>query len=124
MKTYTRDELTAKLVGMIEPMPSQPSIYYTVSPMGLWVYVSRQWIPARTIKPLDNIGDTIRCVEAKYGPGCWIKQTVAFPAEPGYYQQMRVSSYAPYEYFDNDHALALALALASAVDGERAEAVG
>ena len=116
MKTYTRDELTAKLVGMIEPMPSQPSIYYTVSPMGLWVYVSRQWIPARTIRPLDNIGDTIRCAEAA---GYRWRLVEGMNGE-GRVATIRDCKTAIF-YTDNNHALALALALASAVDDERAE---
>ena len=118
--TYTRDELTAKLVGMIEPMPSQPSIYYTVSPMGLWVYVSRQWIPARTIRPLHNIGDTIRCAEAA---GCDWTRNVCSGGHDWFVYGMDSDAAGRYvqPFTDNDHALALALAVASAVDGERAE---
>jgi hypothetical protein len=131
MKTYTRGELTAKLVGMIEPMPTghvmppyESRVFARYSERGLWTSTGGPWrVNIHAIEPLLSLDDAIRCAEAKYGPGCWIKQTVAFPAEPGYYQQMRVSSYEPYEYFDNNHALALALALASAVDGERAEVV-
>jgi len=71
---------------------------------------------APTIKPTKCLDDAVRCVEARFGPGGWIKQVVAC-----YHQQMRVSSYEPYEYFDNNHALALCLAAMSAVKGERVE---
>lgn len=42
----TDDEIERKMVSWIEPMPTEPSIYYTASPMGMWVYVCRQWQPA------------------------------------------------------------------------------
>ena len=134
----TRDEIEREMVGWIEPLPELPVDYLGqpyhggLSKGRVWVHrlrfdgtviVGSEWLVSQ-LSPLASLDDCLRCVEAKFGPGCWIKQTVAFPAEPGYYHQMRVSSWEPYEYFDNDHAFALALAAMSAHKGQRVEVAG
>jgi hypothetical protein len=130
MKTYTRGELTAKLVGMIEPMPTEhvmppyeSRVFARYSERGLWTSTGGPWrVNIHAIEPLLSLDDAVRCAEAA---GCDWTRNVCSGGHDWFVYGMDSDAAGRYvqPFTDNDHALALALALASAVDGERAEVV-
>lgn len=144
---YTRDELRAKIVAAIEPMPVQPPKLYrdwrhpypsyftpiSISDKGFWEWLSctceeltfiihdctsTGWHPV--LDPLTSLDDAVRCVRA--AGYRWERVSDDYHTSSMHVLTGALDHHY-HIYDDGADALALSLALASAMDGDQAEVV-
>ena len=115
---YTRDELARKLVAEIEPMPTGDGAY---SYRCLWMKEAGKWrLNPAGMHPLTSLDDAVQCAEVR--DMRWRHGYFSINEEFMEVRDSRVDGHVHcHVYTDGNHALALALAAASALDGERAE---
>lgn len=125
---YTRESLAERCASCIEAKPTEKPVGSTMvklrfSPLSLWLWDGVEWLLSCKPKALlSSLNFVVRCVEAA-GMLWWRTTTPTVSM----WQAITTANdhIGQYigccQYTDNNHALALALALAGALDGEPAE---
>ena len=120
---YTKESLAERIAACVEPKPTEPpkfkhGTWKLTSQKRAWEFDMNRWMPTPGL--VNSLDFVVACVEAAGTK--WERDVRCYP-NPRMIVWIKGQLWDK-TYTDNNHALALALCLAGALDGEPAELEG